>query len=164
MAIETRASVLDMHNLLTEVTDDIAQRSVDAWRPAFGTSRARQEAEAIAAFKCSDGVTPWGQEPMEVVWRASELLYVAVLEHARATAQLLVPPFRTWAPSAEVRVAVEAAAQAARLFDPKVSDGRTRVGIYYTLRLHAARRWQYTFTRVNPGGQLHEYGMTPARR
>lgn len=148
-----------MHKLLTEVTDDIAQRSVEAWRPAFGTSRARQEAETIAAFKRCDGVTPWGQAPMQVVWKASELLYIAVLEHARAAARLLVPPFRTWAPSAEVRAAVEAAAQVAWLLDPRVTDGRTRIGMYYTLRLYAARRLQYTFNKVNPGGQLHEYGM-----
>lgn len=150
-----------MRELLTEVTDDISRRSVEAWRPAFGTSRARKEAETIAAFKCSDGVTPWSQAPMQVVWKASELLYIAVLEHARAAARLLTPPFRTWAPSAEVRAAVEAAAQVAWLFDPKVTDGRTRIGMYYTLRLYAARQLEYTFNKVNPGGQLHEYGMPP---
>jgi hypothetical protein len=83
-----------MRELLTEVTDDISRRSVEAWRPAFGTSRARKEAETIAAFKCSDGVTPWSQAPMQVVWKASELLYIAVLEHARAAARLLTSATR----------------------------------------------------------------------
>src|SRR4051794_32461764 len=99
-----------MHELLTEVTADIAQRSVGAWRPAFGSSPGQQEATATAALIRSDGVTPWGTTPIEVVWKAGELLYMAVLERARAATRLLVPPFRTWAPSAEVRAAVEAAA------------------------------------------------------
>jgi hypothetical protein len=101
-------TVRAMHKLLIEVAEDIAQRSVDAWRPAFGSSPALREAAAIATLTCSDGVTPWGHTPLEVVWKASELRYIAVLEHARAAAWLLVPPFRTWAPGAEVRAAVEA--------------------------------------------------------
>jgi hypothetical protein len=151
-----------MHELLIEVTEDIAQRSVDAWRPAFGSSLARREAAAVAALTRSDGVTAWGQAPLEVVWKASELLYVAVLEHSRATAWLLVPPFRTCAPSAEVRAAVEAAAQVAWLLDPTVPNGRTRIGRYYILRLHMARQLEYTYNKVRPDGPLSDYGMPPA--
>jgi len=154
-------TVQAMHKLLIEVTGDIAQRSVDAWRPAFGSSLARREIAFIATLTCGDGVTLWGQAPLEVVWKASELLYVAVLEHARATAWLLVPPFRTWAPSAEVRVAVEAAAQVAWLLDPAV-DGRARIGRYYILRLHMARQLEHTYNEVQPGGPLSDYGMPPA--
>jgi hypothetical protein len=110
----------------------------------------------------SDGVTLWGQAPMEVIWKASELLYVAVLEYARAAATLMTPPFRTWAPTTEVRSAVEAAGQVLWLFDPKGEDGRTRVGRYYTLRLHYARQLEYTFNKVQPNGQIHEYGKPPA--
>jgi hypothetical protein len=149
-------TVQAMHKLLIEVAEDIAQRSVGAWRPAFGSSPARREVATIAALTRSDGVTPWGQAPMEVVWKASELLYMAVLEHARAAAWLLVPPFRTWTPSAEVRAAVEAAAQVAWLLDPTVSDGRTRIGRYYILRLHMARQLEYTY---NKGSSLYQVGL-----
>ncbi|HEX3779760.1 MAG TPA: hypothetical protein VHX38_08820 [Pseudonocardiaceae bacterium] len=151
-----------MHELLTQVTADLAQRSVDAWRPAFGSSPGRQEATVIAGLTRSDGVTPWGTAPMEVVWKAGELLYIAVLEHARAVAQLLVPPFRTWAPSAEVRAAVEAAGQVAWLFDPAVPSSRIRIGRYYTLRLKMAQQLDYTYSKVQPGGPLSDYGMPPA--
>lgn len=150
-----------MHALLTEVTEDIAQRSADAWRPGFGTSRGRREVEAAALLKRNDGLTPWGRAPIEAVWKAGELLYVAVLEYARATAALMIAPFRTWAPTAEVRSAVEAAAQASWLFDPNIADGRRRIGRYYTLRLHAARQLEYTYNKVRPSGRLHEYGMPP---
>jgi hypothetical protein len=155
-------TVQAMHKLLIEVAEDTAQRSVDAWRPAFGSSPARREVATIAALTRSDGVTPWGQAPMEVVWKASELLYMAVLEHARAAARLLVPPFRTWAPSTEVRAAVEAAAQVMWLLDPTVSDGRTRIGRYYILRLHMARQLESTYNKVRPGGPLSDYGKSPA--
>jgi len=50
-----------MQELLTEVTEDLARRSSDAWRPAYGRSHARKEAEATAILKRSDGVTPWGR-------------------------------------------------------------------------------------------------------
>jgi hypothetical protein len=50
-------SVSAMHALLTEVTEDFAGRSVEAWRPAFGSSPGRREAEAIAILMRSDGVT-----------------------------------------------------------------------------------------------------------
>jgi len=106
----------------------------------------------------SDGVTPWGEAPMEVVWKGSELLYVAVLEYTRAAARLMVPTFRTWAPSTEARSATEAAAQVLWLFDPKVAEGRTRIGRYYTLRLYAARQLEYTYNKVKPVGPVHEYG------
>jgi hypothetical protein len=155
-------SVNAMHALLTEVTEDFAGRSVEAWRPAFGSSPGQREAEAIAILMRSDGVTPWGQAPMEVVWKASELMYAATLEYTRAAARLMVPPFRTWAPNTEVRSAVEAAAQVSWLVDPQVPDGRTRIGRYYAMRLYAARRLEYTYNKVNPIGQLHEYGMPPA--
>ena len=154
-------SVNAMHALLTEVTEDFARRSVEAWRPAFGSSPGRREAEATAILMRSDGVTPWGQAPMEVVWKASELMYAATLEYTRAAARLMVPPFRTWAPNTEVRSAVEAAAQASWLVDPQVPDGQTRIGRYYAMRLYAARRLEYTYKKVNPIGQLHEYGMPP---
>jgi hypothetical protein len=151
-----------MHDFLTEVTDDLAGRSTSAWRPAFGTSPALKEAEDIAVLLRSDGSTPWGTAPMEVVWKAAELQYVAVLEYVRAAAWLMVPPFRTWAPVTEVRSAVEAAGQASWLLDPKVPDGRTRIGRYYTLRLYAARQLEYTYNKIRPAGQLHEFGMPPA--
>jgi hypothetical protein len=155
-------STYAMHDLLAEVTDDLAKRSITAWGPAFGTSPALKEAEDIAAILRSDGVTAWGTAPMEVVWKAAQLLYVAVLEYARAAAMLMVPPFRTWAPVTEVRSAVEAAGQASWLLDPKVPEGRTRVGRYYTLRLYAARQLEYTYGKIQPEGQLHEFGMPPS--
>jgi len=96
---------------------------------------------------------------MEVVWKATGLLYVAVLEFARASATLLVPPFRTWAPSVAVRSAVEAAAQAMWLFEPKITSGRTRIGRYYTLRRYMAGQLEYTFNKVASGGSLSDYGV-----
>lgn len=155
-------STYAMHDLLAEVTDDLAKRSITAWGPAFGTSPAVKEAEDTAAILRSDGATAWGTAPMEVVWKAAQLLYVAVLEYARAAAMLMVPPFRTWAPVTEVRSAVEAAGQASWLLDPKVPEGRTRVGRYYTLRLYAARQLEYTYGRIQPEEQLHEFGMPPS--
>ena len=109
----------------------------------------------------SDKVTPWGRAPIEVVWKAGELLYVAVLEYVRATAALLVPPFRTWAPTTVARSAVEASAQALWLLDPKI-PGRIRVGRYSTMRLYAARQLEYTHGKVSPGDPLHIYGTPPA--
>jgi hypothetical protein len=153
-------SVRAMHELLAEITEDVAQRSVDAWRPAFGSSSARKEAEAVSGLLRSDGATPWGTAPIEVVWKASELLYVAVLEYSRATARLMVAPFRTWAPITEVRSAVEAAARVSWLFDPGVADGQTRIGRYYTLRLHAAHQLEYTYNKVKPKEPLQEFGKT----
>jgi hypothetical protein len=151
-----------MQELLTEITEDFARRSVDSWRPAFGSSRGRQEADATAALMRSDGVTPWGTAPIEVVWKASELLYAATLEYTRATARVMVPPFRTWAPTTEARSAVEAAAQVLWLFDLQVPDGRTRVGRYTAMRLYAARRLEYTYDKVKPTGQLQDFGTPPA--
>lgn len=152
-------SVASLHALLSEVTDDLAARSADAWRPTFRLSQGRREAESTATLKRSDGVTAWGQAPIQVVWKASELIYVAVLEYARAAAAIMVPPFRTWAPSTEVRAAVEAAAQISWLFDLKVPDGRTRVARYYTMRIYAARQLEYTYCKVQPKEPLHNYGM-----
>ncbi len=151
-----------MHMLLTEVTENLARRSMDTWRPAYGSSPANQETRATAVLKRSDKVTPWGEAPMTVVWKASGLLYVATLEHARAAARLMVPPFRLWAPSAEVRAALESAGQILWLLDPKVPSGKQRVARYYTMRLYAARQFEYTFSKLSAGGQLHEYGMPAA--
>lgn len=154
--------VAELHHLLATVTEDLAKRSVDAWKPAYGSSQARNEADSTAKLTRSDGVTLWGDAPMTVVWKASELLYVAALEFVRATAALMVPPFRAWAPSVEVRSAIEAAGQLLWLTDPKLPSGRTRVGRYYTLRLHAARQLEYTFNTVNSGGAISDYGLPPA--
>jgi hypothetical protein len=155
-------SVSAMQALLAELTEDFARRSAEAWRPAFGSSRGRREADSVSGLMRSDGVTPWGTAPMEVVWKASELLYVATLEYTRATARLMVPPFRTWAPTTEARSAVEAAAQALWLFDLQVPDGRTRIGRYTAIRLYAARQLEYTYNKVQPAGQLQEFGTPPA--
>jgi hypothetical protein len=149
-------SVSGMQALLAEITEDFARRSVEAWRPAFGSSRGRREADATAVLMCSDGKTLWGTAPIEVGWKASEPLYVATLEYTRATARLMVPPFRTWAPTTEARSAVEAAAQALWLFDLRVPDGRTRISRYTAMRLYAARRLEYTYNKVQPAGQLQE--------
>jgi hypothetical protein len=147
-----------MRDLLAAITEDVATRSIDAWHPGFGKSPARNEAEAVAIRTRSDGVTPWDQAPMEVVWKASELLYVATLGYTRATAALMVPPFRSWEPTTEARSALEAAAQAAWLFDPKVANGLTRVGRYYTLRHYMAGRLEYTYDKVKPDDSLGVYG------
>jgi hypothetical protein len=72
-------TVQAIHELPTEVTAGITQRSVDARRPAFGVvagpARSHNHHYGLAR---SDGVTPWGTAPMEVVWKAGELLYVSV--------------------------------------------------------------------------------------
>jgi hypothetical protein len=149
-----------MQVLLAEITEDFASRSTEAWRPAFVSSQGRREADSIAGLIRSDGAS-WGAAPIEVVWKASELLYAATLEYTRATARLMVPPFRTWAPTTEARSAVEAAGQALWLFDLQLPDGRTRIGRFTTMRLNAARQLEYTYNKVQPAGQLQEYG-TPA--
>lgn len=73
---------------------------------------------------------------------------------------LMVPPFRTWAPTTEVRSALEAAGQVSWLFDPGVPEGRTRVGRYYTLRLQAARQLEYTYNKVKPKEPLQKFGKS----
>jgi hypothetical protein len=151
-----------MQALLAELTEDFAKRSAEAWRPAYGSPRGRREADSVAGLMRSDGVTPWGTAPMEVVWKASELLYVATLEYTRAAARLMVPPFRTWAPTTEARSAVEAAGQALWLFDLQLPDGRTRVARYATMRLYAARQLEYTYDKVQPDGELRDFGAPPA--
>lgn len=45
------------------------------------------------------------------------------------------------------------------LLDPEVPEGRIRVGRHYTLRLYAARQLEYTYGKVQPDGQLDEFGM-----
>ena len=155
-------SVSEMQALLAQVTEDFAQRSVDAWRPAFGLSPGQREADDAAVLLRNDGVTPWGSAPLEVVWKACELLYAATLEYTRATAGLMAPPFRTWAPATEARSAVEAAAQAFWLFDLQVKTGRKRVGRYTAMRLYAAHRLEYTYDEVKPTGRLEEFGTPPA--
>lgn len=64
---------------------------------------------------------------------------------------------------AEVRVAAEAAAQSCWLTDLSVPDGLTRVGRYYTLRLHASRQLEYTYSRVKPPFPVTDFGKTSAR-
>lgn len=86
-------SVHHMRTLLSEVTEHFARQRYDSWRQAYGRSRARTEATETAGCYRRDGVTSWGAAPLEVVWRASQLQYIAVLEHVRAAAALLVPPF-----------------------------------------------------------------------
>jgi hypothetical protein len=153
-------AVGELRALLTEVTADLAQRSADAWHPAYGSSQARAEADEVTGRLRSDGTTPWGSAPVEVIWKAGELLSAAVLEYARAAAALMVPPFRVWAPGAEARAAVEAAAQLTWLLDPSVSGALTRVGRYYALRLYSARRLELTYSRVGPADPLGLYGKS----
>ena len=147
-------SVSAMQALIAELTEDFVRRSAEAWNPAFGSSRGRREADSVADLMRRDGVTPWGISTMEVVWKAGELLYVATLEYTRDTARLMVPPFRTWAPSTEARSAVEAAAQALWLFGLQMPDGRMRIGRYTTMRLYAARHLENNYNKVKPDGQL----------
>jgi hypothetical protein len=149
-----------MRSLLTEATEHLANWRHNCWRLLYGPSRARTELGQTIARTLSDGVTPWGSDPLETVWRSSQLQYLAVLEHVRAAAALLVPPFRTWSVGAEVRVAVEAAAQSCWLMDLAIPDGLTRVGRYYTTRLYASRQLEYTYKKTNPPFPISEYGKT----
>jgi hypothetical protein len=155
-------TVEQLRALLAEVTADLALRSVGVWRPVYGPSPARTEVDEERGRLRSDGVTLWGPAPMEVIWKASELLSAAVFEYARSAATLMTPPFRTWAPTVEVRAAVEAASQLSWLLDPKLPDGLTRIGRYYTMRHYAARQLEHTYKQVNPDGPLSDYGKSRA--
>lgn len=155
-------SVEQQRELLTEVTGTLAHLSTDIWHPTYGPCPARKEREEVSSRLRSDGATAWGPTPMQVVWKASELLSTAVFEYARAAAALMTPPFRTWAPGLEVRAAVEAASQLSWLLDPKVPDGLTRVGRYYTMRLYDAGRLEHTYDQVKPDGPLSDYGKSQA--
>jgi hypothetical protein len=154
--------VEQQRELLTEVCDTLAHRCTGIWRPTYGPAPARKERDEVSSRLRSDGVTPWGPAPMEVVWKGAELLSMAVFEYARGAAGLMVAPFRTWAPGLEVRAAVEAASQLAWLLDSKLTDGLTRVGRYYTLRHHDAGQLQHTYDQVKPDGPLSDYGKSRA--
>lgn len=151
-----------MQALLTEATATLAQSSVGICSPGARAAQARQEADQVSSLVRSDGVTPWGTAPAEVVWKSADLLMAAVFEYSRGTAALLVPPFRAWSPTLQARAAIEAASQVAWLLDADLPDGSTRAGRYYALRLYAARRLEHTYKQVDPGDPLSLYGKSVA--
>jgi hypothetical protein len=161
MPLRPAPSAEDLQRLLLEVTDDLACRSQDIWRPTFD-SVGDKEADLAAAELRSDGTTLWGPGPSQVVWATSELLYVAVLEHARAVVPLLSPPFRVWASCVQTRATLEAATQIYWLLDPAVTDGRMRVGRLYTLRLASSKELKKAHAKVQPPGPITDYGKPPA--
>jgi hypothetical protein len=159
MLDESVKSIGTLRAFLDRVIGEAATLSESAWTTTAG-SLADQEATLLATNVCSDGVQVWGDVPTQVLWKISQLLYAAVLEHSRATVRLMVPPFRGWAPRVQVRSSLEASSTTAWLLDTKLS-GRERIGRLYILRLKSSMYLRAAHQAAGAPNRLDDYGKSP---
>jgi hypothetical protein len=127
-----------MHTALGKLLSTVRRRIPAAWTPAWH-SDAADEVKATSRLLRADG-TPWGESPMSTVFPVSGMLIDTVIQNADAIHVLLESrATSTLALDAQARAALEAAAQAWWLLEPRLG-GRARVARLYVLRRSSAGR------------------------
>jgi hypothetical protein len=140
------ADVHRMRTALGKLLSTVRRRIPAAWTPAW-RSDAEDEVKATSRLLRTDG-SPWGESPLSTVFPVSGMLIDTVIQNADAIHMLLESrTTSTLALDAQARAALEAAAQAWWLLEPRLG-GRARVARLYVLRRSSAARLEQTAQNV----------------
>jgi len=140
------ADVSRMHTALAQLLDTVRRRIPSDWTPPW-RSEGEDEIKATSRLSRTDG-SPWGENPLSTVFPVSAMLIDTVIQNVDAFHVLLESrSTSTLALDAQARAALEAAAQAWWLLEPRVG-GRTRVARLYVLRRSSASRLQQTAQKM----------------
>ena len=135
-----------MHTALGKLLDTVRGRIPSTWTPAW-RSDAEDEVKATSQLLRTDG-SPWGESPLSTVFPVSGMLIDTVIQNADAIHVLLESrATSTLALDAQARAALEAAAQAWWLLEPRLG-GRARVARLYVLRRSSADRLEQTAQKM----------------
>jgi hypothetical protein len=135
-----------MHTALGKLLSTVRRRIPATWTPAW-RSDAGDEIKATSRLLRTDG-GPWGESPLSTVFPVSGMLIDTVIQNADAVHVLLESrATSTLALDAQARAALEAAAQAWWLLEPRLG-GRARVARLYVLRRSSAARLEQTAQKM----------------
>ena len=140
------SDVRRMHTALGKLLSTVRRRIPTTWTPAW-RSDAEDEIEATSRLLRTDG-SPWGESPLSTVFPVSGMLIDAVIQNTDAIHVLLESrATSTLALDAQARAALEAAAQAWWLLEPRLG-GRARVARLYVLRRSSAARLEHAAQKM----------------
>ena len=132
------SDVYRMHTALGNLLSAVRRRIPTAWTPTW-RSDAEDEVKTTSRLLRTDG-SPWGKSPLSTAFPVSGMLIDTVIQNADAIHVLLESrATSTLALDAQARAALEAAAQAWWLLEPRLG-GRARVARLYVLRRSSAGR------------------------
>ena len=135
-----------MHTALGKVLSTVRRRIPATWTPAWH-SDAEDEIKATSRLLRTDG-SPWGKSPLSTVFPVSGMLIDTVVQNIDAIHVLLESrATSTLALDAQARAALEAAAQAWWLLEPRLG-GRARVARLYIMRRSSAARLEQTAQKM----------------
>lgn len=138
--------VCRMHTALTQLLGAVRRRIPSDWTPTW-RSEGEDEVKATSRLPRTDG-SPWGESPLSTVFPVSAMLIDTVIQNVDAIHMLLESrPTSTLALDAQARAALEAAAQAWWLLEPRLG-GRARVARLYVLRRSSAARLEQTAQKM----------------
>jgi hypothetical protein len=139
--------VFRMHAALGRLLDTMRGRMPGAWTPTW-RSDAEDEVKKTSRLLRTDG-SPWNESPLSTAFPVAGMLIDTVIQNADAIHVLLESrATSTLALDAQVRAALEAAAQAWWLLEPGIG-GRSRVARLYVLRRSSASRLEQTAQKMD---------------